>query len=155
MDNEKSAAVFQPVEVLPGELSCPSLKPSEVAALHSALNFVGAGRGTVTVIATYSKQRHTAPRLAEQDYVALPGVGPEVQHGDIVSVFRLADNRANRKAGTVGAIRFRIASYTRRNGSTEELGYTTVIPSGLTSLAVTAVRQSVASDSSSSSTGAA
>lgn len=117
------------------ELSCPDLPPQQFAALLTTLNAVEMGAGVATVHMTYRKQTKAKPRIAGEDYVAMPGITPEVQNGQITSVFRLKDNAKNRREGTVGAVRFRLASMSRADGISPT-GFTTVIPSGITSFAL-------------------
>ena len=114
------------------ELNCPNLPAPQHASLLTTLIAVEAGAGVATVHMTYRKQTKSKPRIAGEDYVAMPGITPEVQNGQITSVFRLKDNAANRRKGTVGAVRFRLASMSRADGL-KPTGFTTIIPSGITS----------------------
>jgi len=125
---------FQPV--FPQDLNTPKLSILEKQALLVTLNAVGAGMGEAHVAMTYNKQTKAPPRLPGEDYVAMPGVSPEAQHGVITSVFRLTNNAENRRKGRVGAVRFRVRSATRADG-VEAAGWTTMIPDGLTSFVVT------------------
>lgn len=118
------------------ELDTPSLPAQQKAVLLTTLNAVEAGTGVATVHMTYRKQTNSKPRIAGEDYVAMPGITPEVQIGQITSVFRLKDNAKNRREGKVGAVRFRLASMSRADGVTPT-GFTTVIPSGIRSFAMT------------------
>jgi hypothetical protein len=125
------------------ELHTPKLPPQQKGVLLTTLNAVEAGTGLATVHMTYRKQTKSKPRLAGEDYVAMPGITPEVQIGQITSVFRLKDNPKNRKAGTVGHVRFRLASMSRADG-VNPTGFTTVIPAGITSFALTGFQPSPA-----------
>ena len=118
------------------ELNTTNLPQQQKAVLLTTLNAVEAGTGVATVHMTYRKQTKSKPRIAGEDYVAMPGITPEVQIGQITSVFRLKDNAKNRREGKVGAVRFRLASMSRADGITPT-GFTTVIPSGITSFAMT------------------
>ncbi len=118
------------------ELQTPDLPPQQKAVLLTTLIAVEAGAGVATVHMTYRKQTKSKPRIAGEDYVSMPGISPEVQMGQITSVFRLKDNAKNRREGKVGALRFRLASVSRADGITPT-GFTTVIPSGIRSFAMT------------------
>lgn len=125
---------FQPVFAT--DLNTPKLSILEKQALIVTLNAVGSGLGEATVAMTYDKQTKAKPRLPGEDYVSMPGVSPKAQHGVLTSVFRLVDNKANRRKGKVGAVRFRVRSATRGDG-VDPQGWTTMIPDGLTSFVVT------------------
>jgi hypothetical protein len=71
----------------------------------------------------YAKQTATKPRRAGEDYVGLPGVGPQVLLGP-VEAFRTLK----------GDLRFRIVTPMRSNG--ESNGWATLIPAGITAAAV-------------------
>jgi len=82
---------------------------------------------TVEVSLTYRKQTKSAPRIAGQDYVELPGIGMDVFFGTLTGSFRTK----------AGALRFRVNSGARSMGG--ENGWLTVIPEGLTGFAVTRI----------------
>ena len=128
-----------PIQI--NELHCPHLPQPQLSQLFTTLVAVEAGAGVATVHMTYNKQTKSKPRIAGEDYVAMPGMTPEVQIGQITSVFRLKDNAKNRREGKVGAVRFRLASLSRADGVTPT-GFTTVIPSGIKSFALTGFQPS-------------
>jgi len=116
------------------EIRNDRLTLQERQMLVLSLNTVLAGMGEVTVGFTYDKQTNTPPRIAGEDYVALPGVDCKVQLGQIVKVFRTQ---------TEGALRFTIKSLSRADGHSPT-GFTTIIPKGLRSFAITGFRPKAA-----------
>lgn len=71
----------------------------------------------------YRKQTSTKPRIAGEDYVSLPGVGPQVLLGE-VSAFRTKK----------GDLRFRISTAMRSDGVHD--GWATLIPAGIQAAAI-------------------
>jgi hypothetical protein len=120
------------------ELNTPNLTPVAKAALVTAINTVEQGLAEVTVSLTYSKQTDTRPRIAGEDYVAMPGVTQEAQTGRL-TVARYTDNRQNRKLGRVGKVWLQVKSTTRSDG-VEGFGYTRMRPSGITGFVVLGVK---------------
>lgn len=112
--------------VQPQELHTPKLNLAARSLLLTCLNTVITGAGTVFCAVTYDKQTKCKPRKQNEDYVAMPGVSPKAQFGEITSVFRTQR----------GALRFRVRSASRANGI-EPAGWTTMIPAGLTDFVVT------------------
>ena len=108
------------------EISMTGLDPVTRGTILTVANAVLAGVAEVMVSLTYRKQTKTRARVAGKDYVALPGVSCEAQTGTL-TVHRRTDNAANRKAGTVGQVYFKIESMTRSDGSVG-FGYTNVRP---------------------------
>jgi len=125
MTNQTDQSQYQPVLV--EELIVPSLDITQRQLLLLALNTVLAGLGKITVALAYNKQTESKPRLAGKDYVAMPGVDPTAQFGEIVRVFRRKKDNA---------LRFTIASASRGDGATP-IGYTAVIPEGIKSFTIT------------------
>ena len=74
-----------PIQI--NELHCPHLPQPQLSQLFTTLVAVEAGAGVATVHMTYNKQTKSKPRIAGEDYVAMPGMTPEVQIGQITSVF--------------------------------------------------------------------
>jgi hypothetical protein len=124
--------------IQPNELHTPNLTPVARAALVTAANAVEMGLAEVTVAMTYRKQTKTRPRVAGEDYVAMPGVSCEAQAGTLM-VERFVDNPANRKAQRAGKVYFKIRSTTRADGS-EPIGFTNIRPEGITAFAVLGTR---------------
>lgn len=120
------------------ELNTPHLDANSKAALVTAANAVFSGAAEVTVSMTYNKQTKTRPRIAGEDYVAMPGIAPEAQTGTLM-VHRRTNNAANRRKGVVGEVYFKIKSVTRANGQ-ESFGYTNVRPEGITAFVVLGVK---------------
>lgn len=116
------------------ELHTPHLNPVARAALLTAANVVEQGFAHVTVSMTYRKQTDTKPRIANEDYVAMPGVTMHAQSGKLV-VMRYTDNRVNRKLNRVGKVYFRVRSITRADGATPA-GHTNIRPEGITAFVI-------------------
>lgn len=120
------------------ELNTPYLDLATKAALVTAANAVAQGVAEVTVSMTYRKQTKTRPRIAGEDYVAMPGVSMEAQTGTLM-VHRKVDNPANRRKGVVGEVYFKIKSNTRADGD-QAFGFTNVRPEGITAFVVLGVK---------------
>ena len=120
------------------QINTPHLDQQTKAVLVTALNSVVDGLARVTVSMTYNKQTKTKPRLAGEDYVAMPGVSQEAQTGSL-SVHSRVDNPANRRKGVVGQVYLKIKSVTRADG-VESFGYTNVRPEGITAFVVLGVQ---------------
>jgi hypothetical protein len=108
------------------ELITPHLGGLEHAALLLALNSVILNTGSVHVSLTYEKQTNTRPRVAGEDYVAMPGVSPATFIGQILLVGR------NKKSGS---LYFYVPSLTRADGSSPR-GPTNLKPEGVRSFVV-------------------
>lgn len=120
------------------ELNTPYLDAATKAALVTAANAVEQGVAEVTVSMTYRKQTRTRPRIAGEDYVAMPGVSYEAQTG-LLTAHRKVNNPANRRAGVVGEVYFKIKSNTRADGE-QAFGFTNVRPEGITAFVVLGVK---------------
>jgi hypothetical protein len=115
-------------------ISTPHLDAAQNAELLTAINTVDDGLAILTVSMTYRKQTKTKPRIASEDYVAMPGVTMEAQTGTL-SVHRKVNNPANRRKGVVGQVYLKVKSVTRANG-VEAFGWTNVRPEGITAFVV-------------------
>lgn len=120
-------------------IRCPNLNPTQYATLLTTVIAVDSGACDATVSLTYLKQTKTRPRIAGEDYVPQPGVSCETQTGQL-RVLRRVDNKANRKAGVVGRIYFKVKSSTRADGVTDH-GYTNIRPEGITAFALLGVSE--------------
>lgn len=115
-------------------ITTPHLDAAQNAVLMTAINTVDDNLAILTVSMTYRKQTKTKPRIASEDYVAMPGVSFEAQTGTL-SVHRKVNNPANRRKGVVGQIYLKVKSVTRANG-VESFGWTNVRPEGITAFVV-------------------
>ena len=126
------------------QLATPKLDPRGRALLFQALMLTLQGQ-EVTVFASYSKQTETAPRVANVDYIPLPGTTPNAQSG-VLTIKAYVDNAVNRRKRRVGQPYILLASETRRQRDPDErhitdplfmpkaprLGYTAMRLEGLT-----------------------
>lgn len=124
------------IPIQASELKNTNLSAFEQLQLLMSLNSVLAETSKVFVSLNYNVQTNKPSAKPGKDFVELKGINPTVQLGRICSVFRKADNAKNRRDGSVGAVRFNVDSFTRGNGIKPSRP-TCIIPSGLTSFAIT------------------
>lgn len=118
------------------ELINRNLNPMEQCALFMALNTAAEG-ASVTVYLTAPKVTNTAPRIADVNYVAIPGLDPSAQIGTL-SVKRYVDNADNRRQERVNEVYFKIKSVTRADGFRDH-GWANLRPSQITSFKILGV----------------
>jgi hypothetical protein len=112
-------------------LAFENLSTTEAAALNAALLRAQMGE-TVQLALTYNKVTNTAPRIAGEDYRALPGVAKETLIGTVKKV----------AVGKNGPYVLLDATLTRAplNGEgkveTKKLGWTSIKPEGVKSAQV-------------------
>jgi len=121
--------------ITPQDLACPNLHPIVYAHLLSAVAAVDSGLADVSVCLTYKKQTDTPPRIAGEDYPAMPGVAQDTQMGRL-TVHRHVDNAENRRLQRVGRVYLRVKTVTRANG-VDPYGFTNIRPEGITNFTVT------------------
>lgn len=120
----------------PHEISTPHLSPAQRAVLVTAIAAAEQGL-EVRIALTYSKQTSARPRIAGEDYLALPGVSPEAQMG-VLRVKRYTASKANVRSGKAGKIYLLVESLTRGDGL-KPVGYTAMRPEGIKEFTVVAV----------------
>ena len=91
----------------------------------------------VSVSLTYDKQTASKPRVADRDYIGLPGVSGKAHIGPL-TVYRYVDNRGNQKLGRVGKPYFKVNTLTRQTGD-GEWGHANMRPEGITEFKVTSI----------------
>jgi len=121
------------------DVKTPHLQPRARAQFLMAALATLSGGARVTVAITYDNQTNSKRRVAEQDFVSIPGVDPHVQIGTL-SANRRVDNKVNQKAGTVGQLYVTVKSVTRGNG-VRPYGFTTLLPEGIKEFSVLGFEQ--------------
>ena len=117
-----------------------NLHPMMQAQMLLAANTAEAG-AEVTVCVTAPKVTDTPPRIGTasggQDFLSLPGVGPETHIGPM-TVHRYVDNPENRRKERVGGVYFKVRSVTRANGL-RPFGWVNLRPEQITGFMVLGV----------------
>jgi len=115
------------------EISTPLLTAAARSVLVTAIAAVEAGV-KVEIALTYKKQTDAKRRIANEDYVAYPGVSFEAHKG-ILQVKRYVSNRANQRSGRAGKIYLQVKDEFRSDQ------WTRIRPEGLTAVVVELPRQ--------------
>jgi hypothetical protein len=100
-------------------LTFEKLTAAEAAELNMALALTGAG-AKVTIAVTYEKVGKSKARVADKDYVALPGVAADVLLGTVTV-----------KEGKAHGAYLLVDSITRATGDPTEHGWTALRPEGI------------------------
>ena len=92
--------------IQPNEIST-KLPPTQALSLLMGLNTVASEAGRVWCAFTYTNQTDAPKAVPGVDYIALPGVAPNLMLGEITEVARRQDD---------GGVYFRMRVFTRPDG---------------------------------------